>query len=79
MEIKGKGIGEYRTAFETGRIKPDDDLFVKNYSLEHYIILENGNLTWGNAFQKKKSEKMTASQILSRKNWYVEILRTRNI
>jgi len=73
MEIKGKGIVEYRMAFKTRRIKPDDSLFVQNSSLEHYIIMENGSLDWGNAFQKKKIERFTIKQILSKRNWYVKL------
>ena len=79
MEIKGKGIREYRTAFEQGRIKPNDSLYVRNRGLEHYIIKSDGNLDWGNESQREDTEKLTLTQILSRKNWYVEILRTRKI
>ena len=73
MEINGKGIGEYRKAFRTKRIKLDDNLFVQNNSLEHYVIMGNGTLTWGNRFEKQKAEKFSVGQILSRKNWYVKI------
>jgi len=72
MEIKGKGIREYRIAFDSGRIKPNDDLFIQNNSLEHYIVIERGRLDWENVFNKNKAEQLTISQILSRRRWYVK-------
>lgn len=73
MEIKGRGIGEYRTAFYSGRIKPGDNLFIHANSLEHYIVMEEEKLDWGDSFNRIKAEQFTTSQILSKKHWLVKV------
>ena len=75
MKIQGRGVKEYLTAFEQGRIKPEDPLFVgkPNENPEHYIIVDKQTLEWGNVFNRKKAETSTLIQILGRKKWYVEV------
>jgi len=41
--------------------------------------MEGGDLDWGNAFNRDKAEQLTTSQILSRRSWYVKILRIKRI
>jgi len=73
MKIEGKGILEYKTAFNQGRIREGDHLSVQNNNLEHYIINEDGSLDWGSSCNREKAEKLTIEKILSRKRWYIMI------
>ncbi|GAG51407.1 unnamed protein product [marine sediment metagenome] len=69
FKILGIGYNSYKTAFEGGRIKAQDNLFVKtNSDFEHYIVNKDGSLEVISVFNKKTDLK----KILSRKNWYVE-------
>jgi len=64
----------YITAFNHEKIKPGDNLLVRNNrTLESYYVEDNGRLDWANIFNRTKAETMTTRKILRRKRWYIKI------
>lgn len=84
MIISGRGYKEYLAVFEQGKIKPGDNLIVKNKSLEDYYVNEDSSLEWGNVSTREalrnrgidgkfpSLDNVKAEKILSRRKWYVK-------
>jgi len=67
--VIGHGYQAYRDAYHARRIQSGDHLFVRNLSIEHYLIKDLNKFDWVNKFNRKKAENQTVKQILFRRRW----------